>query len=615
MYQVAVINPIIPKPWTNLAIAKTSSAPGPDMIEFGIFKHLDEQGQKIHMDVLNTILDGHDIPEGLKQMEIFMIHKGGDPANLNNYRGISLLNTLFKSLTNIINRRKTNIKEAMGVFMDGQGGGRPNRTCGGKVQTIINCIAEAKRLSKQLIVISFDVVKAYDKIHPTAIYDAFNVLGYGQDYINLFKHLYSGFKVKVQTAFGLTESFTYASGLMQGDGGSPSTYCEFMELLLRWLEANNIHYLFERKFKSDRSAPFEFYVDPMAWLDDLVLLVSPEQAQFAIDLVVEFFAAYKMAINSTKTKYMCINCDLNLQNKSNPAEPKDLYKVNKGEPMRILGYYITDDLSWNKHEEIILKECDAILSRINNAKIDLKAKSYLINFDVFGKAAFSADIVPFKNLVPLKSKVKKAFLKGVLAQNISPDYFYLLGDLINLKLIDIEAWCQARSITGFLKCINGYDETTKMTTLMTLKDIEQELTIDPLAKPSPKQKVRMWKDYPPNFKTTRKILAKYDYRIINSNEICRTWKGCATFLNTDMSREFKWYTKKFPNMSTGPVNHGVIKNCLTTLNVLDLRSVLGNKWASIEAKEACSDGSWIIQDYSAAGGIAFYQVCLTKDTC
>jgi hypothetical protein len=134
-----------------------------------------------------------------------------------------------------------------------------------------------------------------------------------------------------------------------------------------------------------------------------------------------------------------------------------------------------------------------------------------------------------------------------------------------------------------------------------------------------------------------------------------------------MSREFKWYTKKFPNMSTGPVNHGVIKNCLTTLNVLDLkcelervfgqsklipdkkvaaiqrdfqklfmkmmkipvlpkiwnmpdwetylRSVLGNKWASIEAKEACSDGSWIIQDYSAAGGIAFYQVCLTKDTC
>jgi len=39
-----------------------------------------------------------------------------------------------------------------------------------------------------------------------------------------------------------SEPFEYNSGIAQGDGGSPSIYCDFMEVMLQWLKANEIYH-------------------------------------------------------------------------------------------------------------------------------------------------------------------------------------------------------------------------------------------------------------------------------------------------------------------------------------------------------------------------------------
>jgi len=56
------------------------------------------------------------------------------------------------------------LKETIGVFTDGQGGGRPGRTCGQKAQIILNAMSFGIRNGINLAVLKFDVVKAYDKV-------------------------------------------------------------------------------------------------------------------------------------------------------------------------------------------------------------------------------------------------------------------------------------------------------------------------------------------------------------------------------------------------------------------------------------------------------------------
>jgi len=55
------------------------------------------------------------------------------------------------------------MKENIDMFTDAQGGGRPGRTCGQKAQIINNVISHAIRHNIKLALLSFDVVKAYDK--------------------------------------------------------------------------------------------------------------------------------------------------------------------------------------------------------------------------------------------------------------------------------------------------------------------------------------------------------------------------------------------------------------------------------------------------------------------
>jgi len=86
------------------------------------------------------------------------------------------LNTTFKLTTNILNKRKTAIKERARIFDEGQGGCRPKRSCTLKGQIINNCISEAKLNNKQLIILSFDVSKAFDKLQINAVKEAIHTV-------------------------------------------------------------------------------------------------------------------------------------------------------------------------------------------------------------------------------------------------------------------------------------------------------------------------------------------------------------------------------------------------------------------------------------------------------
>jgi len=104
-----------------------------------------------------------------------------------------------------------------------------------------------------------------------------------------------------------SEPFEYNSGIAQGDGGSPSLYCDFKEVLLQWLKANDIYY----NFQLDNTESIKVY--PQAWIDDLIILCHPEIATKATKLVFQFLKEYHMKLNFLKSKFLAINSD-NIKN-------------------------------------------------------------------------------------------------------------------------------------------------------------------------------------------------------------------------------------------------------------------------------------------------------------
>jgi len=104
--------PLVPDPSASefeLAIDKLKShkSPGIDQIPVELIK---AGGRTICLDIhkhITSIWKKEKLPEEWKQSIIVPIHKKGDKTDCNNYRGISLLPTIYKILSNILLSRLT----------------------------------------------------------------------------------------------------------------------------------------------------------------------------------------------------------------------------------------------------------------------------------------------------------------------------------------------------------------------------------------------------------------------------------------------------------------------------------------------------------------------------
>ena len=91
-----------------LKTIKVGKSSGPDKIINEILKYSKPGIFKSYTKLFNLILKSGCYPKSWKQSYIIAIHKSGDKSNLNNYRGISLMNCLSKIFSVIINARLTN---------------------------------------------------------------------------------------------------------------------------------------------------------------------------------------------------------------------------------------------------------------------------------------------------------------------------------------------------------------------------------------------------------------------------------------------------------------------------------------------------------------------------
>lgn len=104
---------------------KNNKAPGLDRTPFEFFKNLPPETLNTLVDIYNKIWNSNKVPDSFKKSIIFPIHKKGKINEISNYRGISLIDSIAKIFTGVLEERLKAFVEENQILNESQAGFRP----------------------------------------------------------------------------------------------------------------------------------------------------------------------------------------------------------------------------------------------------------------------------------------------------------------------------------------------------------------------------------------------------------------------------------------------------------------------------------------------------------
>lgn len=206
-----VKNPSFEETQKALNKLKNHKAPGTDEIPAELLKYGgDALHRQIHQLITHIWLEER-IPARWKENIIVPIHKKGDKTRCANYRGISLLNTAYKTLSNIILSRL--IPYAENVLGEYQAGFRANRSTIDQLFTLRQLLEKGWEYNRPIHNLFIDFRQAYDSVERSQVWNAMAEFSIPKKLIRMTKVCMEGGISKVRVNNKLSGSFEINSGL------------------------------------------------------------------------------------------------------------------------------------------------------------------------------------------------------------------------------------------------------------------------------------------------------------------------------------------------------------------------------------------------------------------
>ena len=170
---------------------KSNKSGGPDMHINEFFVH----GRDTHLPYLhklfNKIFDSGYFPTTWSEGFVVPLQKKGSINDENNYRGITLLSTLGKLFTRILNMRLSNWAEHYYVYVEAQAGFRQNMSTLDNIFVLHGLLTHLLNKGKQLYCVFEDFSKAFDYVVRENLWSKLIKLGLRGKIFNIVKSIYS----------------------------------------------------------------------------------------------------------------------------------------------------------------------------------------------------------------------------------------------------------------------------------------------------------------------------------------------------------------------------------------------------------------------------------------
>ena len=208
------------------------------------------------------------------------------------YRGISLLSTIYKIFTFVLNSRLMTFVESNKIFKDEQNGFRKSRSCAEHIFTLSSIIRNRKAAKKPTFTGFIDFEKAFDRVDRKLLLFKLRKYGINGNFLNILDMIYSGAKAGVELNGQVTDWFDIGIGVRQGDPLSPTLFGLFINDLVDYVKDHSRGLVYP-----------EFDIQCLLFADDLVLISDNESdLQKMFDAVSDWCRKWRMKVNVSKSK-------------------------------------------------------------------------------------------------------------------------------------------------------------------------------------------------------------------------------------------------------------------------------------------------------------------------
>ena len=232
-------------------------------------------------------------PENWSEGFIVPIFKKGDMNEVSNYRGITLLSTLGKLFTRILNNRLNKWAEEYNVYIEAQAGFRKHMSTIDNIFVLNGLITHCINNNEYLYCCFVDFTKAFEYVERDILWYKLIKIGVRGRMLDIIKLIYTSVKSRVKNNNILSESFSCDIGVRQGKCLSPFLFAMYVNDLEQELSEKGVNGIDIGMAK----------LLLLLYTDDIVLFAkSAERLQKSLDILEVYCDRWNLTVNENKTK-------------------------------------------------------------------------------------------------------------------------------------------------------------------------------------------------------------------------------------------------------------------------------------------------------------------------
>jgi len=295
---------------------KRRKAPGPDEVPTELLKEMDEENLNRVLVLLNTWWREENIEEEDLKARVVLIFKKGDSNKFENYRPISLLNTLYKIFAAILQRRISRTLDRH--LQKTQYGFRKDRSTADAIHLIRRVIEYGESTNNRLHLLLLDWEKAFDKVDREEMFNAMERMEVDAKLVSLVRTLYKNTKFKVEIDGRASDWQTQHTGIRQGCPLSP-----YLFLIVMTTMFYDVHQETDTYLSNQRVPGADF--DEVTYADDTICISTETKAMNKFLEAIEWEGfRYGLKLNKKKCELITThpNADIHFKDKSKVLKVK-----------------------------------------------------------------------------------------------------------------------------------------------------------------------------------------------------------------------------------------------------------------------------------------------------